>query len=823
MNNIKASKYIFLILIISLFFSANTLYSQSDKQPAQVQEEKVEELKAVPVIEIPQRIENAYVILKEMQAQKIPSTPIDTLKKEFQKLLDENKELKKESTPEYFDALPIRKLEDYDNMWNSHLNELLKYKSTLESSAEDLSESRALIEKAKVVWKLTYDNAKTEKAPKALLTRLLELNKEFKAMDKSLFKTLNNVLLLRDKISVEEISTNEIITTLETAIEENKSLLFTLDAPPIWEAFSIKVDSSVLSENRKSSLENISKSFFEFYDLYSGKLIYYLLFFIMILLFVNYLARFAKENIDNFDENNDRTESLNLLNKPFAVSVLITLFLQDLFFPLAPRIISDIFGILMIFPLLTLFPAFIAKSSRGPLYFISSIYLLQQIVEVSFSDTINQRIIVIVLIVLLIIALIWIMRIPLTRVQETGRKLLEMLKTLSKFMVFILFLTLLANIIGNTSLSRLVLNGIMNAIYVSLLLITGYQIFIVILTIYLKTKFANIFYTVRNDSEKIKKTLMKIAKLAAYIIWFALFLNGFGLYDSLKNSVIDLMNESWNVGETTISVGSIFLFFFSIWISIKISQLIRFFLDGEILPRIKLPRGVAGAISTIMNYVIITLGLFFALIAIGFDLSKFTIIAGALGVGIGFGMQNIVNNFISGLILLFERPIQVGDTIGIQNLVGTVKRIGIRSSIIKGFDGSEEIVPNADLISARVTNWTLSDNLRRIEIKIGVEYGTDPEQVIEILKYSISSRDDVVSNPSSYVLFNGFGESTLNFTFRFWTTNSGDWIFIRSDVLLYINSLLKDAGIKIPFPQMDIHINENTDQKKTDSENNLIV
>ena len=170
-------------------------------------------------------------------------------------------------------------------------------------------------------------------------------------------------------------------------------------------------------------------------------------------------------------------------------------------------------------------------------------------------------------------------------------------------------------------------------------------------------------------------------------------------------------------------------------------------LDEDVLPRLTLPRGVPAAISTGAHYVILVAGFLIAIGAAGFDLGKFTLLAGALGVGIGFGLQNVVNNFVSGLILLFERPVQTGDTIEVGPLSGEVMRIGIRSSTIRTSDGADVIVPNASLISERLVNWTFSDRSRRIDLDVGVAYGSDPNKVLALLLETARAHGEVMSLP----------------------------------------------------------------------------
>jgi potassium efflux system protein len=178
----------------------------------------------------------------------------------------------------------------------------------------------------------------------------------------------------------------------------------------------------------------------------------------------------------------------------------------------------------------------------------------------------------------------------------------------------------------------------------------------------------------------------------------------------------------------------------------------------------------------------------------------------ALGVGIGFGMQNVVNNFISGLILLFERPIKVGDLLQVDELWGNVTRIGIRSSTIRTFAGADVIVPNGDLTSNRVTNWTLSDLRRRVSLPVGVAYGTDAATVIELLKGVAVSHEATLEHPEPYVLFTGFGDSSLDFEIRLWTESEDANTIVRSDIAVATQAALARAGINVPFPQRDVHV-----------------
>ncbi len=235
------------------------------------------------------------------------------------------------------------------------------------------------------------------------------------------------------------------------------------------------------------------------------------------------------------------------------------------------------------------------------------------------------------------------------------------------------------------------------------------------------------------------------------------------------------------------------------------SRVLRFFLEEQVLPGLALPRGVPGAISQMSHYAILFLGFLIALKAGGIDLTSFAVLGGAFGIGIGFGLQNVMNNFVSGLFLLFERPIQAGDRIQTGDYLGDVEHIGIRASILRTLDGAEVIVPNGNLLSNEVINWTKSDPRRRATIPIGVAYGTDPDRVLTLLRKVAAGHPKVLQDPEPETYFVAHGASSLDFEIRAWLLTK-DYFQVQSDLTVAVNRALADADIEIPFPQQDLHL-----------------
>ena len=309
-----------------------------------------------------------------------------------------------------------------------------------------------------------------------------------------------------------------------------------------------------------------------------------------------------------------------------------------------------------------------------------------------------------------------------------------------------------------------------------------------------------------DNKKAILKTTFKIINVLTYAVFFYSFLTILSFIIPFTNWFNSILNNQISIGSLTFSLSGIGLFVIIIVLSTFLSKVIQFFLQDEVLVKANLGRGFPETISMLVKYVIVGIGYFLAITSLGFEMSQLAIIFGALSVGIGFGLQNIFNNLVSGLILIFSRPIRIDDTIEINNMIGSVNSIGIRSSNVRTIEGAEVIIPNGNLISNEVINWTLSDQRRRISVIVGVAYGSDIRHVSDLLKTILQNNDQVMKFPNPLVLFDEFGDSSLNFKLLFWTENFGDWMVVKSNVLFEINDVFAKENIEIPFPQRDIHM-----------------
>ncbi len=278
-------------------------------------------------------------------------------------------------------------------------------------------------------------------------------------------------------------------------------------------------------------------------------------------------------------------------------------------------------------------------------------------------------------------------------------------------------------------------------------------------------------------------------------LWIWLVLDRFELLQPVRSALQSVLGAELRVGQLDLAVSRV-VGFALVVIGVYLgTRLIVTFLEEDVYSRMTLPRGVSYALSTLTRYGLLLVGFLLALGTLGLDLTRITVLLSALGLGIGFGLQQIMNNFVSGLILLFERPVKVGDSIQLGDLGGDVLRIGMRSSTLRTPQGAEVIVPNSKIIEEKVTNWTLSDRRRRIDLDVGVTGDNDPEQIIALL-LEVARRDPRVNDiPAPSALLIRFGETSADFQLRVWTDDA-DWTRLRSDLAIALQRALRAVRVQ---------------------------
>jgi len=303
------------------------------------------------------------------------------------------------------------------------------------------------------------------------------------------------------------------------------------------------------------------------------------------------------------------------------------------------------------------------------------------------------------------------------------------------------------------------------------------------------------------------------------IKWFSLFIKVmvgtimitgvlvvWGAFNNPAQAITAILSFGFTMGEQKITLGLLILAAGIFYGSFILSSAIDRLFSQKIFDQKLVDKGVRQSLTRLVHYALVFAGFMIAMSVLGFDFTKLTIIFGALSVGIGFGLQNIVNNFVCGLIMLFERPIRVGDVIEFGGIYAEVKIIGLRATWVRTFDNEEIVVPNSDLITNQVTNCTLTDRQIRRKISVGVAYGSDVPLVIATLMDIAKTSPDVLNQPEPLVLFKEFGDSSLNFQLLVWIGRFEDNLRIQSNLCQEIDRRFREAGIEIAFPQRDLHI-----------------
>lgn len=263
----------------------------------------------------------------------------------------------------------------------------------------------------------------------------------------------------------------------------------------------------------------------------------------------------------------------------------------------------------------------------------------------------------------------------------------------------------------------------------------------------------------------------------------------------------------FKLGETSFTVGSIFYFVISLFLLFYLSRVVRDFLANRVLTRYNYDIGVRQSVASIVRYLILGIGLMIIFQNSGLNMSSLGLVLGALGVGIGLGLQTITNNFVSGIIIMFERPVKIGDKIEVGEVTGNVVHIGARATTVLTNDNISVIVPNSDFVSAKVINWSHSERKVRFNFDVFTSYTEDPAKIKRILLEVAKENLGVLNDPKPDVLFVEYGESKLKFYLRVWTTMYVDRpVVLKSQLYYAIFKKFKENGIEIPYPHRELHI-----------------
>ena len=686
--------------------------------------------------------------------------------------------------------------------WNEDLRERVSWFEAQQVSTANL----------KTLWQETRVAAAEADAPSEVLLRIRTLIRSIGQVEKQLSSSRN--LILQKDVEIADMLTviNGDLATMNEVKDESVKSLVIIESPPLWKFLVIKEEKEAEGESLASRIKTIiSNRISTISSFYNNNKLSFLFGFLSLLAFYLIALYLKKKSTEWYEAYKTKrlkdpvksTTELILKDRLISVSVLLGLLLISILFPIRPVVLDEILVLLAIIPLVRVINAFSREKFSitdffAILFFIGHVNVL--FVELQLLNR------VVLLLISLALGLFLILGIRRNVIDKIAGGFVHFLLSIFVWLgLAAQIVAVVSNTLGNVTLANYLVYGFLDLYFITILLYAVTTIFINLSYIVMRSPALQGLFMVQKHEVSILQRTKSILVILAILYWLEIATDILNVQNALVESVSGFLMAPIPLGSFSFSFGDILIFFLVVWISIIISKSVRFLLDEEIFPRTKTKRGTSATITTFVRVTIVTLGFVLAIGASGFPLDQLTILLGAFGVGIGFGLQNIFNNLVSGFIIATERPMEVGDTIEVGTLIGEVREVGIRSSVVRTYDGAEVIVPNGNIISNELINWTHSDQQRRLKIPVGVAYGTDVHKVFEILNKVGESDNRILNSPSSYVLFKGFGESSLDFELRCWTS-SDDWFILESDLAVKVHDALKEESISIPFPQRDLHL-----------------
>jgi potassium efflux system protein len=679
--------------------------------------------------------------------------------------------------------------------WQNFGDNLSALAREVAQRATSLEEERARLDQLNKTWQATLQSVKQPDTPQPVLQSVQNVVDSVERTRQGAESGRAEVLTLQSRLFEQEARVRTVLSSVEQSQNRVLKSLLVRDSPPIWSGETDlgrewgKQSGASVSSQLKASKAFVKRHPFAF-----------LVQTLLIMLIATALQLMRRRMRKVTEEKPDMQRAVPILDLPISMALMLSLLIVLSIYLPAPRLIQAIMATVALVPIVLILRKLLQPHSYPILYALVILFFVSELRLLAASLTHSGRLLFLAQMLGGSLFLIWLLRswyLP-TALAESHGRLWRGIRAIAKIGLVLLPAALLANIFGYVHLGNLLGIIFLRSVFVAAMLYTAIRILEGLIIIVLQVRPLGSLRVVSLHRPMLQRRLCSVLGFLAFLFWLSLVLNFFGLLTPLTATTQAALNAKLAIGSLNISVHSILAFLIVVWASFLVSRFLRFLLEEDVYHHFHLAPGTPYAISTMLHYAILLSGFFVALGALGIDLAKITILAGAFSVGIGFGLQNVINNFVSGLILLFERPIKIGDVIEVSGIAGEVRRIGIRASVIRTADGSEVIVPNGSLISSNVTNWTFSDVLRAIEVSVNVVGGADPQRVFELLKSTAAGHPGVAKEPSPQVYAVNFTAGAVTFQLRVWTDRYHEWAQLRSDLSVAVNDALAREKIAIP-------------------------
>ncbi len=692
-------------------------------------------------------------------------------------------------------------MRDLEVRWQAVVDQLAVWSRELTARATFLDRELLQLPELRATWRATLELARSSNAPAEVTQRIDAVLKAIGQTEATLQKRRAAILSLQSRVAEQTQRAVSALRSVKAAQSAAVNRLWLQDSPPIWTPdVRAAARHDLIAETQASFGAQVGQ-LTAYMAREWTKLVYFAL---MLCAFAFVLTSIKRRAARWTDEDPALARANRILQLPIATaSVLAFLFCRPLF-PEAPRLFWVTLAAVALVPIVILLRRLIDRHLFPIVYALVVFYVIAQLRTLAAALPVLSRVILLLEMVGGAVFLLWFIR--STRSSTHGTTSRKATRAAARIGVALFILVFVANALGYVGLANYLGTGALAAAYIAILLYAAAGILEGLTFFALQIWPLSLLGVVQRHRPLLRRRIARLIYFGAFVAWVLLSLGAFSLRRPVLDRVSALVNAEISVRSLHLSLGGVLAFVLTIWFAVLLSRFVRFILEEDIYDRFRVAPGTSYALTTVLHYIVLVAGFFAALAAIGVDMTKFAIFAGAFGVGIGFGLQHIFNNFFSGLILLLERPVRVGDVIAVAGITGVVQRIGIRASIIRLPDNSELIVPNGQLISEKVTNRTVPSRQARIDLRVGVAYGSDPQRVLEILTAAAAAHPLVAAKPPPEAFMKDFGADALLFDLVLWTDEPLKALRVHSDIAVAITTALRGAGIEIPFPQRHLHV-----------------
>jgi potassium-dependent mechanosensitive channel len=743
---------------------------------------------AIPVAEIPSKAQSALDSLQDTEADvSRAQSSADSIARTVSGLTSEIDARIADDTRLLTTSPSLEELYRLKLGWRTFNVRLLASARELTQHAASLEEQLARLEKLNKTWQVTLQSAKKPGTPPPVLQRVQSVVDSVEQTRQAIESGQMHVLALQSSLSEAQARVRTTLSSIEQAELRAVQHIFVRDSPPIWNPAS-----TLGTEWEKHSSESFALQL-KASVAFTKRLPYTFLIHALFIALVATALHWPQRRIGKSAEGRpDLQRTLPILALPVSTAFTLSILIIPAIYVQAPRLIHAIMGVVTLIPAVVVLQRLLLRNAYPILNAIVILYFVGQLRVLAVPLPVLARFIFLGQVLGASVFLVWVLRswhLP-TEAHETHGRVWRTIRAMAKIGLVLLPVAFLANIFGYLNLANLLGTIFLRSVYIAAMLYTAIRIIEGLIIIALQSRPLRMSRAISQHRLMIQRRTCRLLEFFAFLFWLGLLLNFFGLLTPLIAAIEAALNTNVAIRSFNITLGDILVALIAVWASFLVSKFLRFLLEEDMYRHLHLASGIPYAISTLLHYAILLLGFFVALSALGIDLTKLTILIGAFTVGIGFGLQNIINNFVSGLILLFERPIKIGDLIEVGGNVGEVRRIGIRASVIRTGDGSEIIVPNGSFISGQVTNWTFSDRQRGVEVSVNVGASADTQLVAELLKNTAAAQSGVAREPSPQVYVTNFSAGAVTFQLRAWTDRQEDWARLRSDLSLAVKNAL---------------------------------